>query len=397
MGAEDWSAEPIIDWLIGPGRQLCSACELTAQLSQRFVASGVSLSRMRLTLRTLHPLVLGSTYTWWAERAQVEIHSPPHSIRESPDYRGSPVEYVQATGRRIRCRLDSLAACQGRHPLLADLYRQGVRDYVAFPLYQVHNQSYTAWILATNADEGFAAPELDRFERIAGFLAPVVEVLSLDSSAKALLEVYLGKRSGHRVLQGQIHRGDGELIEAVIWYCDLRDFTAISESLEPRQLLALLNVYFELLKEAVAASGGEVMRFIGDAMLIIFPIDTQRSAQQLCRAVLQAAEQAHREVAEENRYLSDVDLPPIRYGVGLDIGPVLYGNVGARDRLDFTVMGRAVNRAARLQELTKQGPHPIVLSAEFAACAGENFGQGERVQLKGIAEPVLTYGYDYPE
>ena len=271
---------------------------------------------MRLSLFTLHPLVIGSSYTWWRDRAKVDEYSPPHGINQSDDYRGSPVEYVQTYGKPLRYRLDSPAAAAKGHALLAELYQQGVRDYIALPLYQARSDSYTVWILASDNDAGFSDHLLAEFEQIAAVLATVAEVLSLDSSAKALLETYLGPRSGQRVLDGQVRRGDGEVIEAALWYSDLRDFTAISEALEPNKLLKLLNDYFQCINTAVRAQGGEVMRFIGDAMLIIFPADQKRSIDQACADALAAADAAYAEVTKANVKLAELEMPSIRYGLG---------------------------------------------------------------------------------
>lgn len=393
------SAEPILEWLMGEGRRLRCPCELTEQLGQQLLAAGFPVVRMRLSLRTLHPLVSGSAFTWWRDQNRVEEYRPPHSIQQSDDYRGSPVEYVQNSGRSIRYRLDSLAKTNQGHGLLRDLYNDGVRDYVAFPLYQVHSDSYTVFILSTDNEAGFSDQQLEQLEKVSRYLAPVVEVLSLDSSAKALLNTYLGQRSGQRVLDGQVQRGDGEVIESALWYSDLRNFTAISEQLTPPQLLKLLNSYFEQIKIAISEHGGEIMRFIGDAMLIIFPADDGRSPQQACWDALAAAKQAQRLVQEVNLELATEGMPEIRYGLGLDLGQVIYGNVGAVDRLDFTVMGNAVNRSARLQELTKTNGFPIIASETFAAqCAdrdGCRFQSCGRIELKGIAEPVKAFGMDY--
>ncbi|WP_421869117.1 adenylate/guanylate cyclase domain-containing protein [Motiliproteus sp.] len=399
MHHADWSVEPILEWLMGEGRRLRCPGELTEQLGQQLLASGCSVARIRLSLRTLHPLVSGSSFTWWRDQNLVDEYRPPHSIQQSDDYLGSPVEYVQNTGRPIRYRLDSVEKTKQGHSLLRDLYDDGIRDYVAYPMYQVHSDSYTVFILATDNDAGFSEQALAQLEKLSRYLAPVMEVLSLDSSAKALLNTYLGPRSGQRVLDGQVQRGDGEVIESALWYSDLRNFTAISEQLPPPQLLKLLNCYFEKIKAAVSEHGGEIMRFIGDAMLIIFPADESRTPQQACWDALAAAKMAQRLVREANEELGSEGMPEIRYGLGLDLGRVIYGNVGAIDRLDFTVMGNAVNRAARLQELTKTNGFPLITSEAFAAQFAERdscrFESCGRIELKGIAEPVKAFGMNY--
>jgi adenylate cyclase len=183
---------------------------------------------------------------------------------------------------------------------------------------------------------------------------------------KTLLDTYIGHRAGGKVLDGLIKRGDGETIDAVIWYCDLRDYTLLTETLAPDELLAMLNTYFEFISAAVSEHGGEVLRFIGDAMLIVFPVDSNVDIRHTCKLVLDAAIDILRDLKNFNQQRQQQGYPEIRFGIGLHIGHVIYGNVGAPDRLDFTVMGAAVNRTARLEELTKKVGVPLLLSAEFA-------------------------------
>ncbi len=219
----------------------------------------------------------------------------------------------------------------------------------------------------------------------------MVEVLALKRSARSPLDTYLGHRSGQRVFDGQISRGDGELIEAAIWYSDLRDFTAISEQLKPKQLLDLLNQYFEIISTAVTAQGGEVLRFIGDAMLVIFPSDQNCSLLQARHNAVAAAKAAQEDVELINPQLQAQGLPPIRYGLGLDVGEVIYGNVGAPDRLDFTVMGAVVNRAARLEALTKQTGCPVLATEQFALPLRETFTECGTFAVQGVRQPIRVY------
>ncbi|MEH6822470.1 MAG: adenylate/guanylate cyclase domain-containing protein [Motiliproteus sp.] len=386
----DWSPEPIIDWLMSEGRSLKCPQRLTAALSQVLLECGVPLLRMRISMRTLHPLFTGSSYTWWRNESEVEAYSPPHSILQSSDYRGSPIEAVQTSGQRFRCHLADADSAQ-LHSSLQTLKQQGACDYLVYPLPQTHNSHLAIWILATDQPAGFTDQDLIQLQRIALFLAPVIEVLALEISARSLLDTYLGHRSGQRVFDGQISRGDGELIEAAIWYSDLRDFTAISEQLKPKQLLDLLNQYFEIISTAVTAQGGEVLRFIGDAMLVIFPSDQNCSLLQARHNVVAAAKAAQQAVELINPQLQAQGLPPIRYGLGLDVGEVIYGNVGAPDRLDFTVMGAVVNRAARLEALTKQTGCPVLATEQFALPLLETFTECGTFAVQGVRQPIRVY------
>ncbi|MEH6651068.1 MAG: adenylate/guanylate cyclase domain-containing protein [Motiliproteus sp.] len=387
----DWSPDPIVDWLMTAGRALKCPQQLTAQLSRMLVESGAPLLRVRMSMRTIHPQITGSSYTWWRDRPDVEEYSPPHSILQSSDYQGSPIEAVQTSGNMFRCRLADADMSQ-LHSSLQDLHQQGTTDYVVYPLIQTYESRPATWILGTDVIGGFTTNDLDGFARIATFLASVVEVISLQRSARSLLNTYLGPRTGQRVFDGQIKRGDGERIEAVIWYSDLRDFTFISESLPPHDLLKLLNQYFEAISDAVSARGGEVLRFIGDAMLVMFPVEHDRTLQQGCRDAVAAARAAQLAVDKINPQLQASGLPSIRYGLGLDVGEVIYGNVGAPNRLDFTIMGPVVNRAARIEELTKKTGCPVLASEPFALQQPDTFIPRGEFEVQGVQEPLQVYG-----
>jgi len=184
------------------------------------------------------------------------------------------------------------------------------------------------------------------------------------------------------VLEGQIRRGSGETINAVIWLCDLRGFTNLSESLSRETLIELLNGYFGAMCDAVAGEGGEVLKFIGDAMLAIFPIGADRTAT--CRAALTAAERAQAALVVENRRRDKAGLPRIDYGLALHVGDVIYGNIGSDTRLDFTVIGPAVNLTARIESLCRQLGRQLLLSSEFVEAGGMSATSLGRFTLKGV-------------
>ena len=188
-----------------------------------------------------------------------------------------------------------------------------------------------------------------------------------------------------------IKRGDADVIHAALWFSDLRNFTHLSETLEPDQVLAMLNEYFEFVAAAVTAQGGEILRFIGDAMLIVFPIDENMCIRTACNAAIEAAIDAQDSLAPLNHQRRRHGLPQIEFGVGLNVGEVIYGNVGAPDRLDFTVMGPAVNRTARLESLTKDLGHNILFSREFADLVEQPVRDLGEHEMKGIAGLQKVY------
>ena len=206
------------------------------------------------------------------------------------------------------------------------------------------------------------------------------------------MDTYLGRRTGEKVLAGMVKRGDADVINAALWFSDLRDFTRLTESLAPEQVLKMLNDYFEFVSAAVTANGGEILRFIGDAMLIVFPISGDSCQHTAARAAIEAALDAQNSLAALNHLRRRHDEPEIEFGVGLNVGEVIYGNVGAPDRLDFTVMGPAVNRTARLESLTKTLGRNILFSREFADLISEPVQPMGEHPMKGIdgMQPVFA-------
>ncbi|MEM7564521.1 MAG: adenylate/guanylate cyclase domain-containing protein [Pseudomonadota bacterium] len=205
------------------------------------------------------------------------------------------------------------------------------------------------------------------------------------------MNTYVGQRTSQKVLSGMIKRGDADVIHAALWFSDLRNFTELTESLEATDVLKMLNDYFEFVSAAVTARGGEILRFIGDAMLIVFPIEKNIDQKSACNAALDAALDAQTTIETLNHQRRRHGEPIIEFGVGLNIGEVIYGNVGAPDRLDFTVMGPAVNRTARLESLTKTLGSKILYSEQFANMIDNPSHHLGEHPMKGIAEPQPVF------
>jgi adenylate cyclase len=244
--------------------------------------------------------------------------------------------------------------------------------------------------LSSDRAGGFSTADLGHVYEILAVLGRLYEAHAMRRTAVDLLDTYLGRHAGERVLQGRIKRGDGENIRAVIWFCDLRESTALSRALDRQQFLDTLNEYFDCMAGAVLRSGGQVLRFVGDAALAIFPIaggDGGMSADEAREAALEAALEAARNVDAVNQKRARAGRAPIGYGVGLHVGEVTYGNIGTSSRLEFTVVGEAANMASRVEALCKDLAEPILVSAEFARTAPRRFVSVGRHQLKGIDEP----------
>ncbi len=357
-------------------------------ICEQLCRTGFSIWRFRIAFRTIHPQFRAMGALWVRGSTTRLIHAP-HGIEQSDDYVGSPIQHVFDTGTMLRRRLDRLDEDKD-HSVLHSIARAGATDYIALPL-RFNEGSVNTVILATDATDGFTDQDIVDLARLADFVAPIVEVFATRQLSVSLLETYVGPRTGQRVLQGKIKRGDGECIFAAMWFSDLRDFTSLSERLSTQELLQTLNEYFELVAAAVTARGGEILRFIGDAMLIVFAAADQGRVAAACTSALESAEDTFSNLATLNHRRRRAGKPEIRFGVGLHVGEVIYGNVGAPNRLDFTVMGPAVNRTARLESLTKTVKAPLLMSREFTEYIDLPVRSMGRYEMKGVATPQEVF------
>ena len=380
----------MIDWLITVGRRIESTNEFVHQLSHQLNDHGASIDRLMLSLLTLNPQLVGTSETWLKSTDTTTPIHASHGVRDTERYIGSPLQVIYETHKRVRKRLENLP--EDAHRAYTELAEDGFTDYLALPvLFGEGKEPGAALIICTKQAGGFSDQDVESFRQIRDYLAPVLEVHALRHMLHSLMNTYVGHRTSEKVLAGMIKRGDADVINAALWYSDLRDFTHLTETLPAEQVLEMLNAYFEFVSAAVVARGGEILRFIGDAMLIVFPIDDDICEQTACNAAIDAAIDARNTLASLNHRRRRHGQPTIEFGVGLNVGEVIYGNVGAPDRLDFTVMGPAVNRTARLEALTKELSCDILFSEKFSKLVetpAEFLGHHE---MKGIAEPQAVY------
>jgi adenylate cyclase len=240
--------------------------------------------------------------------------------------------------------------------------------------------------VATDRPNGFTDAEIERFKGLVPLLALVLEVKETRRIASTLLDTYLGRDAGRRVLGGLIRRGDGITIAAALWYCDLRNFTATTEALSRAETISLLNDYFECMVAPVHRHGGEVLKFIGDALLAIFPMVDDLDRDRACQAALAAAEEALADLDRLNHRRQAGGRPTLEAGIALHAGAVTYGNIGAPDRLDFTVIGAAVNFVTRLERMCGQVGRSLLASAVFASPCGSKLVSIGRYRLRGMAQ-----------
>lgn len=372
------------DWLSGPGRFVGDVSELLGGLCRSLVDGGLPLARVNLALHTLHPEMVGTGYTWQPELERPRQRWLPRGEYQTERYLSSPLPVIARDKRLLRRRLEGEQVLLD-FTILKDLQSEGMTDYAVFPLLFTQGQAH-ALSVATKKPGGFADEELHALESLLPMFCALLEVHETRRMAGTLLGTYLGQRTGEEVLRGHIVRGEGQYLEAALWFCDLCDFTRLSETVSPAVLVELLNAYFDCMAEAVHARGGEILKFIGDAMLAIFPIGPTLSRQEACRRALEAAQDALARLQALSTTRTEENRISLRGDIALHVGQVMYGNIGSRQRLDFTVIGPAVNLLSRLEKLCGEKGCPLVFSRDFARELDQSVVSLGTFQLKGVPE-----------
>lgn len=380
---------PLINWLMLQAWHCKTPAELTEQFASQLLANDIPIWRLSVNLWTLHPEIAGQRLTWVRDGSGVEEADTPHGILGSPAYRKSPVRFVSEGLGGVRQRLD-VERPEFEFPILEELRAGGGTDYVALPL-PFSDGRFQTLSLATDEPGGFTTSQLGQVFESFAVLGRFYEVLTLRHDATVLFDTYLGERTGRQVLSGLTHRGAGQVVRAAILYCDLRDSTILAETLPRESYLNLLNDFFERAVDPVVANNGEVLKFIGDAVLAVFPLEgdeaSDRAIGSACRKAREAAEAIVARVSEAPLRHDGLS---VQCAIGVHFGDLMYGNVGASKRLDFTVIGQPANVAARLSGLCKELGQPLLLSDEVAShvpegltCLGarklRNVGEEQRV------------------
>jgi adenylate cyclase len=378
----------IADWLIDGARSALSSPQMVAEFCERLVAAGLPLWRVGIFVRTLHPDILGVNFIW-KPGTEVAYGTADYGFLDSPEFQNSPLWIVFNEDREVRQLIDDPAS--KRFPFLDDMRAEGVTDYIALPLFATDGTVHaTSW--TTKQPGGFSDEQLGGLRSLMPPLARLVEIANQRRKASILLDTYVGNRAGERILGGQIRRGHTETMHAAIWLSDLRGFTALSDRLPAETVVDILNHYFDCQVSAIGTHGGEVLKFMGDGLLAVFPIaEADGNSQQVCARVLEAARESRASV-EAMRYPVAEVQERFRFAVALHVGKILYGNIGGGNRLDFTCIGPAVNLAARLEKIAARLHRTIVASEGFAAtCAGGWADLGE-FPIAGFSKAERVYG-----
>jgi adenylate cyclase len=386
-------------WVTQAGLAGAPELDLLRGFCERAVAAGLPIGRAQIIIDTLHPVHEGRVFRWRADQTGevLEYGRTNDDIagrwRQSPFYR--LLETGESTLRRKLAGEDI-----PEFPILAELRADGQTDYMAC----IHRFAgpgvigemdgvYSSW--ASDAPSGFSDEQAETLRRLVPPLALAVKCASLARIAGTLVETYLGRDPGRRVLKGDIARGVTERIPAVVWFSDLEGFTAITDRAEPEHIIPLLNDYADAVISAIHEAGGDVLKLIGDGILAIFKADDPGEA---CRCSLRAEALARERVGALNARRREQSLPVTEVYLGLHVGEVFYGNIGSADRLDFTVVGPAVNEANRISAMCRSIERSVLVSPAFAAAAMPDdrarLVSVGRYALRGIAQAQELFTLD---
>ena len=382
----EWTSAPVLDWLLHKGRHAPNPETLLDTLCERMVTAGMPLARAAVYVSSLHPLYIGTRIVWDEGSVKVQ-HGGYNLLDDDSRYRQTPIARIRDGERVIRRRIED-PQCPMDFTALLELREEGVTDYVMAELV-FGDGTRNSVSLCTRRAGGFTDNDLAQAENLLHVFAMVMENFSQRALARTLVDTYLGTISGRRVLEGSIKRGDADLIDAVIWFSDLRSSTRLAEEQGHRAFFAILDEYFEATAGSVLTHGGEVLRFIGDASLAVFPIGDGKSGEsEACRDAVNAARNAIRAAETANAKRAATELPTFEYGIGLHLGQVLYGNIGIPTRLEFSVIGPAANEAARIEALSKECAVPLVVSARVAAAVEGDWRSLGEFDLRGVGRPI---------
>jgi len=385
-------------WVNEAGLAGLPETQMLTGFCERMVAAGVPLLNAAVFIDTLHPVHEGRMFRWYrTKEATFAEYGRSGETDTSERWRRSPFYRLVETGESMLQRRVT-AANAAEFPVLADLKESGGTDYVAIitrfaasGIIGGMDCVYSSW--TTDAPDGFSQPQVTALQKLAPFLALAVKTASLARIADTLVQTYLGRDAGRRVLSGRIARGITDRIDAVLWFSDLRGFTKITDTADPGEIIPLLNDYADAVISAIHAEEGDVLKLMGDGTLAIFPAADRASA---CRRALTAAGAARQAIGELNRRRAAAERPITEMYLGLHVGEVFYGNVGSQERLDFTVVGPAVNEVSRIAAMCRSVDQPVLLSSAFASALAEpeRVVSVGRYALRGVGQPQDLFTLD---
>jgi adenylate cyclase len=383
--------DEVVDWLTNSTRDERFIDNIFATMCIRLQDAGIPVKRASLHVRVNHPQWLGARILWSDGMREAEIARIDYDVVERSEFIGSPGNEIHGGAAEVRENLEQDPSLGRQHAVYGEMRAQGLTDYVAWPVHHTLGRRHFV-TFATDRRGGFDQAHIDGLLRLLPVLALVSEIRIKNRLARTLLETYVGPHAAELILAGATRRGSGTTVRAAIMICDLRDFTKISDNWPRDDVIDLLNGYFDAMVEPITQHGGEILKFIGDGLLAIFPL----TEPQACANLLYAVTGARKAMAELNARNGEAGRAPLNYGIGVHVGDVMYGNIGSRARLDFTVIGPAVNMASRLEALTKQLGKPVLLSRAFADSVEGDFALehvGE-YPVRGFSDPIELFAYN---
>src|ERR1700755_710782 len=385
------SDSDVMHWLANHTRDERFIDNIFAELCVRLQRAGIPVKRATLHVLIHHPQWLGARMTWADGMREAELARVDYDVRERSEYIDSPSNEIHDGATEVRENLERDPSGGRKHAVYDEMRAKGLTDYVAWPLYHTLGKRHFV-TFATDRLGGFDDAQIAGLLKLLPVLALVSEIRMKNRLARTLLETYVGAPAGAVILAGATRRGSGTTVRAAIMICDLRDFTKISDNWPRDDVIDLLNGYFDAISEPIARHGGEVLKFMGDGLLAIFPL-SQPSA---CANLLYAVTEARQAMAALNERNGETGRAPLNYGIGVHVGDVMYGNIGSRTRLDFTVIGPAVNMASRLEALNKQLGRRVLVSRAFADFVERDFDL-ERVgeyPVRGFSDPIELFAFN---
>ncbi|MFD0916351.1 adenylate/guanylate cyclase domain-containing protein [Pseudahrensia aquimaris] len=369
------------------GRCSGDPIEIVSHFCTSLVEAGIPLWRVNIGQRFANPLLIAWGVVWTPDGTNV--YDVTHARMLTDSYVGSSFEYVFENQKPLHKSLRNLDP-QKDHASYLEFAADGGTDYYATFL-QYGDGSQHGCTFATRAEEGFAPEHLSMIEAARSGLSSAMEPITMRKSTRSLLRTYLGAGPAEAVWSGSIQRGERTTLEAIIIFSDLRGFTSFSETQSEQEVFEALDGYFEVVVQAVEKNGGEVLKFMGDGVLSILPIAEANDFARRCRDAANAAEQILADLSTLNQSRKEAGKSELAIGIGLHAGAVSYGNIGSQSRLDFTVLGRAVNLASRIESLTKTLETSVLATASVANHAPELFRQRGKHKVPGVSDPIEVF------
>lgn len=377
----------LTDWMIKEGRCSGDPVKVVSHYCSSLIEAGVPLWRANIGQRFANPLLIAWGVVWTPDGA--DSYDVTHETTLTDSYVGSSFEYILEHKKPLHKSLRQLDP-KTDHISYLEFAELGGTDYYASLLYY-GDGSLHGCTFVTRYKGGFSPQHLEMIEATLPALSCALEPITMRKSSKGLLRTYLGDGPSEAVWNGTIKRGERSTMEAVIMFSDLRGFTTMSDNTSEEQVLEALNGYFDVVVQSVEENGGDVLKFMGDGILSAFPISNPSDRANQCGKAVNAAQDALTGLSALNFTRNQIGQPPLDFGVGINVGPVSFGNIGSPGRLDFTVLGRTVNVASRVEGLCKSLGHQILATAAVANTAPDLFSSCGLHPIRGITDPIELF------